>query len=147
MSLDTIRQAIEQRFYDNWTGTDKDTHVRYSNTIFRPPENASWASIDVRWLPTINAAISTTLRKRRRGLIVMDTYVAIDAGSGALMALADEAITVFENQQFAVTEDAGTGAVQCSTPDVRHIGVTNTQGTDAAWYKYSIRVPFYRDED
>jgi len=146
MSIDSVRTAIEQRFYDNWTGTSVDTNVRFSNAPFKAPENASWASIDVAFITTRNITISSNLPVRRRGRIIIDVYGSIDSGTGGLATLSDEAISIFENKQFSVPSDAVTSYVNSGGADVRHIGVPNAQGTDPQWYKFSIRIPFYRDE-
>jgi len=145
MSLSTIRQAIQQKFIDEWTGTDIDTRVRFSNVIFNPPESGTWASIDVKWIPTKKITISSSSAVRRRGLIVIDIFDSVDAGTGELGTLGDEAISIYENKQFAVP-DALLSYIQCLSADIRHIGVPNIQGTDPQWYKFSIRIPFFRDE-
>lgn len=146
MSLNTIKQTIITEFYNNWTGTDNDTNVRYSNHVFTPPEDESWASIDVRWMDSVNASISTQLCVRRKGLIVIDLYAPVDDGTTELGTLGDEAIGIFENQQLTVTADAVGTSIQCLAANIRHIGVPNIQGTDPQWYKFSVRVKFYRDE-
>ena len=146
MPINSIRHAIEQRFRDNWTGTDIDSGVRYSNDIFDPPKATSWAAIDVRWLPTIKTSISSAIQVRRKGMLIIDIFSPIDKGTSAISVLGDEAITIFENAQFAVTGDAIGTFVQMGSADIRHIGVPNIQGTDPMWYKFSIRIIFYRDE-
>lgn len=146
MSINTIKETIITEFFNNWTGTDKNTHVRYSNLIFQPPEDEAWASIDVRWMPTRKKTISSNDCVRRKGLIVIDLYAPVDSGTDELGTLGDEAIGIFENNKLTVTADAiGTG-IQCFSADIRHIGVPNIQGTDPQWYKFSIRIKFYRDE-
>lgn len=147
MGLNTIRQTIEQTFYDNWTDTNVDTHVRYSNAPFTPPKEANWASIDVRWLPAINASINSSAPcVRRRGILIIDLYSPIDDGMQVITAMGDNALTLFENQQLSVTADAIGTAIQFLTSDIRHVGVPNIQGTDPMWYKLSIRLIFHRDE-
>lgn len=146
MSLNTIISSIEQRFLDNWTGTDTDTNVRFSNTIFDPIQDEHWVSLDVKWMTTMKSSISTTISKRRRGLIVIDVFAPIDDGTGELGTLADEAISIFEDAQFSVPLDATATYIQCYSADIRHTGVPNIQGTDPQWYKYSVRIKFYRDE-
>jgi hypothetical protein len=145
MSIDSIRRAVEKRFIGNWTGTTLNL-VRFSNAVFNPPEDSSWASLDIRWMPTQKVSISSNLGVRRKGLIVIDLYVPIDEGTLELATLADEAIGIYENNQFAVPDDAIGTYIQCMSADVRHIGVPNIQGTDPQWYKYSVRVEFFRDE-
>jgi len=145
MSIDTLRRAIEKRFIANWTGTTL-AKVRFSNSIFNPPEDTSWASLDIRWMPTQKVSISSNLGVRRKGLIVIDLYVPIDEGTLELGTLADEAIGIYENIQFSVPDDSVGTSIQCFSADVRHVGVPNIQGTDPMWYKYSIRIEFYRDE-
>ena len=146
MSLNTIKQTIIGEFYNNWNSTDVDTQVRYSNQIFRPPEDSSWASIDIRWIPSENVSISSNSCIRRKGLIVLDLFSPIDAGTSGLDAMADEALALFENKQLVVTADVIGTSIQCFSADIRHIGVPNIQGTDPQWYKFSIRILFYRDE-
>ena len=77
---------------------------------------------------------------------MIDLYDSIDSGTGELGTLSDEALSIFENKQFAVPADAVTSSIQTRAADTRHAGVPNIQGTDPQWYQFSIRIPFYRDE-
>jgi len=145
MSIDSIRAAIEQRFIDNWTDTPLATGVRWSNRPFKPPATA-WVSLDVRFTFSRNSTIgSTTIAVRRSGSIFVDIYTPVDSGTGSTTVSVDNLLAIFENVQFA-TADAGTTQIQCLAADIRHTGVPNIQGLDPMWYKYSVRVPFYRYE-
>ena len=147
MGINTLQRAIEKRFVANLPlGDITTTRIRFSNNIFTPPSNDAWASLDIRWMPTQKVSISSNLTVRRKGLIVLDLFAPVDAGTLELGNLADAAIGIYENQQFAVPDDAIGTFIQCFSADVRHIGVPNIQGTDPQLYKYSVRIEFYRDE-
>ena len=79
-------------------------------------------------------------------MLIIDVYSPIDDGTVALSNMGDEALSIFENAQFAVAGDAIGTYIQMGSADIRHIGVPNIQGTDPMWYKFSIRIVFYRDE-
>lgn len=137
MGINAIRQAVEKRFLDNWTGTDKKTTIRFSNRPFSPPKLKSWLSLDVNFADSNNSAISGRMT-RRNGLIFCEIYAPIDKGSGDLTTLVDGFISIFENNQF--------DNIQCLSAKIRHIGVPNIQGTDPQWYVYRVSIPFYSYE-
>lgn len=139
-TIDTIRQNIEQRFRDNWTGTNLNTNVRYSNVEFDlKAVSGDWVSLDIRFANNNNAEIGGNLSPvsvRRNGIIYIEIYSPVDSGTGNATTLVDEAISIYENQQF--------NSIQCLSANVRHDGVPNIQGTDPQWYRYSVRVEFYK---
>lgn len=136
MSLVTIKKDIEDRFIANWTGTDIATNVRFENVPFTPPDNESWVSLDTIFANSTNAAIHSSLDTRVNGFIVIDCYAPPDVGAVVAMELADEAITLYQNTQF--------NRIQCLAARPRHIGINNTQGSDALWFIYRVSVPFYK---
>lgn len=138
MSLLSIKKAIEDRFIANWTGTNLDSNVRFENTEFTPQSGEEWVSLDIVWANSQNAAIHTNLDTRRNGFIIIDAYAMADQGSRGAIALVDEANSIFENQQF--------NNIQCLASRPRHIGINNTQGSDATWYIYRTSIPFYSYE-
>lgn len=137
MGVNSIRQAIESRFYTNWSSTDKTSTVRFSNRPFQPPSQKIWLSIDVKLHNSKNSGISGKSRMRR-GHIFCEVRSPVDSGTGDLAVVTDDFIEIFENQQFE--------GIQCLAADIRHIGVPNIQGTDPQWYVYRVSIPFYRYE-
>jgi len=135
MSLLTIKKDIEDRFVANWTGTSLD-NVRFENVPFVPPDNVNWISLDIVFANSENAAIHSSLDTRRNGFIIIDCYGPPDEGSRGVLSLLDQATSIFENQQF--------NTIQCLAGRPRHIGINNTQGSDAVWYIYRVSVPFYK---
>lgn len=135
MSLVTIKQNIEERFVANWTDTTL-TNVRFENSVFTPPENTQWVSLDIVFANSVNTAICTNLDTRVNGFIVIDAYGPPDDGSRGVLGLIDSANTIFENTQF--------DSIQCLASRPRKFGIMNTQGTDSTWYVYRTSVPFYK---
>ena len=135
--LVTIKQDIEDRFIANWTATTIATNVRFENTPFTPP-TTNWVSLDIVYANSDNAAIHSSMDTRRNGFIIIDAYAVPDYGSRDALTLVDAANVIFENQQF--------NTIQCLAARVRHIGINNTQGTDASWYMYRTAIPFYKYE-
>lgn len=137
MSINQIRQDIEQRFVDNWVSTDLTNGVRWSNLPFKPDASASpWVTVDVRFGDGVNAEIHNNLSVRRNGQIVVEIFATVDSGTGTMTTLVDSVLGIFENAQFE--------GIQCLAGRVRHTGVPNIQGTDPQWYMYSVRIPFYK---
>lgn len=134
MSLATIKEDVETRFVANWSGTTLDK-VRFENTPFTPP-NTEWVSLDIVFANSENTAIHCNMDTRVKGFIVIDGYGPPDDGSRGVLNLIDSANTIFENTQF--------NSIQCLAARPRHIGIMNTQGSDAVWYVYRTSIPFYK---
>jgi len=137
MSMLEIKQLIEQKFISEWAGTTVDK-VRFENVEFSPPDNEYWVSLDIVFANSQNSAISSSLDVKRNGFIIIDCYGPPDDGSRGTVTLLDEATNIFENTQFS--------RIQCLASRPRHIGINNTQGSDALWYIYRTSIPFYRYE-
>lgn len=128
------KQAIEGLFVSSWTGTSLD-NVRFENVQFTPPDNEYWVSLDIVYSNSSNSAIHATLDTRRNGFIIVDVYGPPDEGSNNILALLEEVTEIYENKQFS--------GINTYATRPRHIGINNTQGSDALWYIYRVSIPFY----
>ncbi len=139
MSLNSIREAIEQEFVDNFSDP---TIVRFQNINFDESSKTTWVDFNITFRDSENAALGGSapngIDVRRNGAVLADVYVAPKSGTKDAMTLIDEITTLFENTQI--------GRIQLLASSWREIGQLKTAGDDPIWFVYRVRTEFYKYE-
>src|SRR5512143_941774 len=98
MSYDAQRQAIEERFHDNWTATPL-SKVAWDNVAFAPPPNDEWVRLSIVGGDSNRMTIGSSLH-RSVGIIYVSCFVPVAKGSARAFALADAAAAIFRDAEF-----------------------------------------------
>lgn len=136
MSFEDERHAIEGRFEDNYTSTD----VKYENTPFKQPSEASWAALTI--LPGNGEQISlgtgsTGRLKRFAGIIQIDIYTKENVGTKTARNLADTIAAIFDSVQFS---KGSSGTITTRVPSLI------TRGVEAGWLHSVVSVAYHRSK-
>lgn len=104
MTVNEAKQAILDRFLDNWTGTTvDDTHVERENQVFDGPPSpaAPWVRIviDPRVGRQRTLAPVGSRTYNRRGAVLVSIFVPRGEGSTNTDALVQEVRSIFEGAE------------------------------------------------
>lgn len=125
-TLLSAREAVYQRFVDNYTATD----FIFDNEIGSALDEgtASWVRLSVRELGPAEQTMGPigSRKFRRSGIIVAQVFTPIDIGVAALSTLCETVRTVFEGVRFS-----GVEALNSTIRDV---------GTDGKWRQANVEI-------
>ena len=128
MTYQAERQAIESRFYNNYTATD----VKYDNVEYTPTPNRPFLEFEIHDGEQLPISTADTILYRNVGIISMNLHVPINTAAQTGMGYADTAAAVFRGQQFS--------GITCRGASITRIGEFDQ------WFIINISIPFFRDE-
>jgi len=131
-TLVSAREAIYQRFVDQWGGSSAFT---FDNEQFDPPAGVPWVRVSVRHSFGAQETLGGAPNRRfsRGGLIFVQVFVPLDSGNKAADALAQSARAIFEGTHFATD-------VRCSDVTVREVGPSE------GWFQTNVECSFEYDQ-
>lgn len=132
MSFADERQAIEARLSTNWTSTP----IKYDNVSFSAPSDNKYISVVIANGASSQQELGASPMHRHIGLITIQIFVPVEAGTNVPRDYADSLATVFRNAQFSA---GSSGTILCRSPSIVRVGVTN------GLYQLNVAVPYQRD--
>lgn len=132
----TAREAMLQRFLDNWTGTDL-ANVTFDGEQFVKPSNQAWVRVSIRHNASQQETLGGTGARKfmRSGLLFVQVFTPVgQTAVNAGIALAQEARTIYEGVHFSGND------IRFLSPIIREIG------PEGAHYLINVECPFNYDE-
>ena len=132
-TLSAAKEAVYQRFVDNYTGVALD-RITFDNEDFDEPDTGNWVRLVVRNIGRAQDTLGKAGNRRFRSGATVFVQVYTEANTGVQQSdtLADEAAKIFEGVSF-------------SGLDFRSAMVRET-GPDGKWYQSVVEAPFEYDE-
>ena len=132
-TLSAAKEAVYQRFVDNYTGVTLDRIV-FDNEDFDEPDTGDWVRLVVRNIGRAQDTLGKAGNRRFRSGAIVFVQVYTEANTGVQQSdtLAKEAANIFEGVSF-------------SGLDFRSALVRET-GPDGKWYQSVVEAPFEYDE-
>lgn len=127
------REAIYQRFVDEWTGGEVYT---FDNEDFTPPENANWARVAVRHLASTQETLGASGGRKfsRLGSVFVQIFTIQDTGTADVDTLSTRAREMFEGRGITGTT-------------IRFYDViVQETGPSGKWYQTTVEAQFEYDE-
>ena len=128
MTYEAEEQAIQSRFYSNFTGIS----IKYDNVDFTPTPDQYWAEIEVHDGQQLPISVADTVLYRNVGIISINVYGPLNAGTQTLKGYADDAAAIFRGQTFS--------NILCRGATVTRLGEID------GWFVYNVSIAFQRDE-
>lgn len=131
-TLNEAREAIYQRFSDEWGGA---TAFTLENEGFEAPRDGSpWVRVSVRNTYSEQACLGPVGQRRftRFASVFVQVFQRPDAGTKDADALATASRAIFEGHSF--------GGLRCRAGTIKEVGVTD------GWLGLLVEVPFDYEE-
>ena len=132
MSFADERQAIEARLTANWTTTP----IQYDNVAFSAPADNKYISLVITNGSATQQELGATPMHRHIGVVTIQVFVPVEAGTNEARGYADTLAGVFRNAQFSA---GSSGSILCRSPSITRVGVNN------GLYQLNVAVPYQRD--
>lgn len=134
--MTTTNQARERVYSQFLAGWGVLSPVTFDNEAYTPPSGARWVRLVMRHTVGLQETLGAPGLRRfeRRGNVIVQCFVPLNAGVAAADELATAARTVFEGKTL------GTEAVHFFGVSTREIG------NDGAWYQINVEASFLYHE-
>lgn len=136
MGYEEAATNIQSAFADYWGAK---TPVHWPNQKegdgvdeFARPEDSEWIRFTLNQGDSNQQTLEENPRYRHLGTVIIQVFVPIGYGEGAVLELIDDVAAFFRGETIA---DFTFRAPQITTP-----------GRDGKWYQKNITIPFLRDE-
>lgn len=124
---------IRGRFKDEWvSGGSARTAIAWGNKKFTKPNKEAWVRFSIGHSGAEQASVGDDPLHRHDGMVMIEVFVPLDDGEGAMDDLCDAAGAVFRDHR----DQQG---LRFRTPSVVNVGPTDT------WFKKDVLIPFVRD--
>ena len=132
-TLSEAKEAVYQRFVDNYTGVTLD-RITFDNEDFNEPDTGDWVRLVVRSTSRIQDTLGKAGNRRFRSTasVFVQVYTATNTGVKQSDTLAVEAADIFEGVSF-------------SGLDFQSAVIRET-GPDGKWYQSVVEAEFSYDE-
>ena len=132
-TLSEAKEAVYQRFVDNYTGVTLD-RIDFDNEDFKEPDTGDWVRLVVRSAARFQDTLGKSGNRKFRSMASVFVQVYTEANTGVKQSdtLATEAADIFEGVSF-------------SGLDFRSAVVRET-GPDGKWYQSVVEVEFDYEE-
>jgi len=127
-----VRAAIEGRIAAEMAKSPA-YPVSYQNVSFTPPNNAPWLQVFIRFGDNAYATLlsPTTGMNRQNGVLTINVYTPVGAGTGANFTIAERIKDLFDRQTVSqIIFDAASGPAQV------------TPAAPEAYYQTQLTVTF-----
>ena len=140
MSFEIEAKLLETRFDNQWGST---TPVKWDNVDYEPTADTTYVDFQIH---NNNADIigigGNDNMHRIRGLIAINIFVALNAGTRSGRVLADQAAAIFREVQISNPDSSAAEemTIFCKAANITRLGKVED------WFVYNVTVPFYRNE-
>jgi uncharacterized protein DUF4128 len=129
MSFANEAKAIEQRLATNWGTT---TPIKNDNVNYSPVTGTAYIELQIHNAQGVRVTVgSTNPLYRYPGIISMNIFGPLNAGTRILKGYADSLADIFRGATFS--------GIICRTPKITRLG-----GVEG-WFVYNVSIPFQRD--
>jgi hypothetical protein len=140
MSYEIEAKLIETRFNEQWGST---TPIKWDNVDYQPSAETTYVDFQIHNNSSNVVGISGNNNMHRvRGLIAINIYVALNAGTRSGRELADQAAAIFREVEISNSDssEAESMTISCDAANITRLGKIED------WFVYNVTVPFYRNE-
>lgn len=132
-TLNEAREAVYQRFVDNFTGVAA-SRITFDSEDFDPPSTGSWVRLAVRSVGRTQRTLGreTNRKFRSQAVVFVQIFSEANAGTQSADALAKEAADIYEGVRFS--------GLAFQVASVREAG------PDKRWYQMVVEADFDYDE-
>lgn len=133
-TLNQAKEAVYQRFVDNFTGVSAD-RITFDNEEFEAPSTGNWVRLVVRsQVRTQDTLGKKTNRKFREAAnVIIQIFTRVNTGVSASDALVKEARDIYEGESF-------------SGLDFQSVSTREAGPQEGTWYLAIVEAPFDYEE-
>ena len=140
MSFEIEAKLLETEFNTGWAST---TPIKWDNVDYEPTAGTTYVDFQIHNNSSNVIGISGNDNMHRiRGLIAINIYVALNAGTRSGRALADQAALIFREAQISSSDSSAAEdmTITCGAASITRLGKVED------WFVYNVTIPFYRNE-
>lgn len=133
-TLNQAKEAVYQRFVDNFTGVTSD-RITFDNEEFESPSTGNWVRLVVRSQVRLQDTLGkkTNRKFRSSALVLIQVFTRINTGVTESDALVEEARDIYEGESF-------------SGLDFQSVSSRESGPQDGTWYLAIVEAPFDYDQ-